>query len=183
MNDLRRLNVPIINDFAYSFLSLYMSKRNDFSNEINLTSLPKSFNINFGGLIHLPDFQIKMDDQGIKNLIMEELGYQLNVFAVEENISLRKSNRQFYEKELLKYDYKVIWNDNKICPGVCMITPEKPTDLQLMKSFLQRNGIECSVFYGRDAFFVPVHNSMSKREIDYVCYMIGAFQNANQQRG
>ena len=111
------------------------------------------------------------------------MGFQLNAFAVEENISLRKNNRDFYEEELSKYDFRVIWNDNEICPGVCMISPSKPTDLQLMKNFLQRNGIESSVFYGRDAFFVPVHNFMSKKELEYVCFMIGAFQNANQQRG
>jgi hypothetical protein len=180
MNNLRKLNIPIINDFAYSFLSLYMSKRTDFSNEINLTSLPKSFNINFGGVVHLPHIQSKVDDRKVRNLILEELKNQLNVIAVEENISMRKSNRRFYEKELLQYGYKVIWNDDQICPGVCMISPEKPSDLQLMKTFLQRNGIESSVFYGREAFFVPVHNLMSKRELDYVCFMIGAFRNANQ---
>ena len=179
MNDLRKLDVPIINDFAYSFLSLFMSGRKDFENEINLTSFPKSFNINFGGLIHLPDSRKKRDDREIRNQIIKNLGNQVNSMGVKENISRRMNNREYYENELKSYGYNVIWNYSEICPGVCMISPGKPINLQLMKTFLQRNGIESSVFYGRDAFFVPVHNLMTKRELEYVSYMIGAFENVN----
>lgn len=179
MNYLRSLDVPIINDFAYSFLSLYMSERTDFENEISLTSFPKSFNINFGGLIHLPNKKNRIDDQKIRAEIIKELSYQLNTDSIEKNISLRKRNREHFQKELRQYGYDVIWNKSEISPGVCMISPQKPIDLQLLKIFLQRNGIESSVFYGENAFFVPVHHLLSKREIEYVCYMIGAFHNAN----
>lgn len=179
MNNLRRLDVPIINDFAYSFLSLSMSGRTDFENEINLTSFPKSFNINFGGLIHLPESREKRDDREIRNQIINNLGCQVNSLEVKENIDRRMKNREYYAKELKSYGYTVIWNYGEVCPGVCMISPEKPVNLQLMKNFLQRNGVESSVFYGRDAFFVPVHNLMTKRELEYVSYMIGAFENVN----
>lgn len=179
MNDLRKLGVPIINDFAYSFLSLFMSGRTDFKNEINLTSFPKSFNINFGGLVNLPESKKKMEDQEIRNRILESLGYQLNSIGINENIAQRIKNRKYYEIELKRYGYDVIWNKKEICPGVCMISPREPVDLTLMKTFLQRNGIESSVFYGRNAFFVPVHNLMTKKELEYVVYMIGAFKSVN----
>jgi hypothetical protein len=179
MNELRKQKIPIINDFAYSFLSLFMSGRKDFEDEINLTSFPKSFNINFGGLIHLPLSKKKIDDQEIKKQILNNLGYQLDSLALYENISQRMQNREFYGEQLKRYSYEVIWDAGEICPGVCMITPKKHVDLQLLKSFLQRNGVESSVFYGKNAFFVPVHNLLTKRELEYVCYMIGAFDNAN----
>jgi len=179
MNDLRSLDIPIINDFAYSFLSLYISKRLDFLNEINITSFPKCFNINFGGLIHLPNLKISADDRQIENKILDKLKDQLNSSAIEENISARKRNREFYKINLPKHGFEVIWNHEEICPGVCMISPTKSTDLQELKNFLQRNGIECSVFYGKEAFFIPVHSFLSRQELEYILFMIGAFENVD----
>ena len=179
MKELRILGIPIINDFAYSFLSLYMNKRKDFAGEINLTSFPKSFNINFGGAIHLPNQIIGNSHLNIQASILEKLGTDLNIEAVEENIRIRKENREYYKSKLLMHGYKVVWDMEEICPGVCMISPLKPINLQDLKTFLQRNGIESSVFYGKEILFVPVHNFMSPHELDYVCYMMGAFGNEN----
>ncbi len=179
MDDLRILNIPIVNDFAYSFLSLFMSRRTDFASEINLTSLPKSFDINYGGIIHLPKSKIEYVDQELKKSILEIVSMEFNTDAIQENITSRKQNREFYKKVLSGYGYKIVWDEEEICPGVCMMTPLRSTNLQELKIFLQRNGIECSVFYGEDILFVPVHHFMTQRELEYVCFMIGAFKNDN----
>ena len=143
MNDLRRLNIPIINDFAYSFLSLYLSKRKDFLNEINFTSFPKSFNVNYGGIIHLPGTKTYSDEQKIAKNILEALKNQINVIAIEENISQRKRNREFYRVNLIRYGYNVIWNSEEICPGVCMIEPLKQKDqhFQKLQSYSKHNQV------------------------------------------
>ena len=179
MDKLRNLNVPIINDFAYSFLSLFLSCREDFVNEINLTSLPKSFDINYGGIVHLPKSRFENVDQELRKSILEIVGIELNAAAIQKNITLRKQNREFYKTVLSGYGYKVVWDKEEICPGVCMIAPLQLINLQNLKNFLQRNGIECSVFYGEEIFFVPVHHFMTHRELEYVCFMIGAFKNDN----
>ena len=36
-----------------------------------------------------------------------------------------------------------------------------------MKEHGWRHGIECSVFYGEEAFFIPVHQHLSEIDLDY----------------
>ena len=177
MNELRELELPLINDFAYSLLSLAQSKRMDFIQEINLTSLPKSFNINFGGLLNLPKSNVKILNPEVKTKILESLRGQLTHEALVANINQRKKNRDYYVAQLAQHGYQVIWDSSEIVPGVCMITPPENVNLPKLKIFLQRHGIESSVFYGQNAFFVPVHQLMSPKELDYVSYMIGAFKD------
>ena len=141
MDELRILNIPIVNDFAYSFLSLFMSRREDFASEINLTSLPKSFDINYGGIIHLPKSKIKCVDQELKKSILEMVSMEFDADAIQGNITSRKQNREYYKTVLPGYGYKVVWDEEEICPGVGMIAPLRSTNLQKLKNFLQRNGI------------------------------------------
>jgi hypothetical protein len=177
MDYFRSTGIPIINDFAYSFLSLYNSKRKDFREEINLTSLPKSFDINFGGVLSLRNDELYIDDREIRFWILQELGLTLNDNTIETNIQKRLKNQLTYCERLTKVGLDVVWNKENDVPGVCMITPRKSIDLQHLKVFLQRNGIESSVFYGRQSFFVPVHQNLSEVEIDFICYMLGVFIN------
>ena len=179
MNAYRLLEIPIINDFAYSLLSLYQSGREDFRKEINLTSFPKNFNINFGGAISLNHENINIDDQFMRSSIFKSLKNELSFDAIQTNIHQRKLNRQFYKSRLRRMGYDVVWDQEEICPGVCMISPQKSMNLEKLKIFLQRNGIESSVFYGEQVFFVPIHHLMSQKELEYVCFMIGAFEDAN----
>jgi hypothetical protein len=179
MNDFRLLGIPIINDFAYSLLSLYQSGREDFRKEINLTSFPKNFNTNFGGAISINQRNMNIDDQFMRSSIFKALKNELSVDAIQSNIHQRKLNRQFYKSRLTQMGYDVVWDQEEICPGVCMISPHKTINLEKLKIFLQRNGIESSVFYGEQVFFVPIHHLMSQKELEYVCFMIGAFEDAN----
>jgi hypothetical protein len=175
MKYFRSFSIPIINDFAYSFLSLYESGRIDFIDEINISSFPKSFNINFGGVLSPGKLaSIHCDDEK-KNWILNELKPCLTRRSIKENIHRRRINCLAYASKLQKLGFEVVWIQDALVPGVCMLSPQRPTDLHGLKAFLQRNGIECSVFYGRNMFFIPVHQYLTDTEIDYVCYMIGEF--------
>lgn len=39
-------------------------------------------------------------------------------------------------------------------------------DLDGFKIFMQSNGIESSVFYGEQAFYIPVHQHLSREDMD-----------------
>jgi hypothetical protein len=41
-------------------------------------------------------------------------------------------------------------------------------DLQKLKNFLWDCGIHSSVFYGKDAFFIPSHQKLSEIDIIYI---------------
>ena len=42
---------------------------------------------------------------------------------------------------------------------------------------MQTNGIECSVFYGQNAFFIPIHDFIQENDIDYMCALLEFFYN------
>jgi hypothetical protein len=44
-----------------------------------------------------------------------------------------------------------------------------------MKEHGWRHGIECSVFYGEDAFFIPVHQRLEAADLDYFAAVFGEF--------
>jgi len=45
-------------------------------------------------------------------------------------------------------------------------------DLQEQKQYLFKHGIQNSVFYGEDAFFLPCHQNLSKADIDYFAFVV-----------
>ena len=54
-----------------------------------------------------------------------------------------------------------------IVPGVFMFYVNNETiDLDRFKSFLQAHGIQCSVFYGERAFFLPCHQHLEENDIN-----------------
>ena len=48
-------------------------------------------------------------------------------------------------------------------------------DLPALKTFVQEHGIESSVFYGEQAFFVPVHERLAPSDLEYFAQVISAF--------
>ena len=48
-------------------------------------------------------------------------------------------------------------------------------DLPALKTFVQEHGIESSVFYGEQAFFVPVHDRLAPADLDYFGQVVSAF--------
>ena len=44
-----------------------------------------------------------------------------------------------------------------------------------LKIFMQSNGVESSIFYGEDAFFIPVHQNLKDLDLDYFVTLIEYF--------
>ena len=47
-------------------------------------------------------------------------------------------------------------------------------DLPALKTFVQEQGIESSVFYGEQAFFVPVHERLAPADLEYFAQVVSA---------
>jgi hypothetical protein len=45
-------------------------------------------------------------------------------------------------------------------------------DLSLHKEWLNKHGIQNSVFYGEDAFFIPCHQNLNFSDIDYFVHVL-----------
>jgi hypothetical protein len=48
-------------------------------------------------------------------------------------------------------------------------------DLPELKKHLYAHGIQCSVFYGEEAFFIPVHQALSEQDMDYFVEVFKSF--------
>jgi hypothetical protein len=60
-------------------------------------------------------------------------------------------------------------------PGVFMFQTPAGVDLPSLKVFVQDHGIESSVFYGEQAFFVPVHDRLAPTDLEYFAQVVSAF--------
>jgi hypothetical protein len=60
-------------------------------------------------------------------------------------------------------------------PGVFLFSTPAGVDLAAMKEHGWRHGIECSVFYGEQAFFIPVHQRLEAADLDYFTAVFGGF--------
>lgn len=171
MAQLRALGLPIINDFAYSFLGLYASGRKDFHGERNFTSLPKAFRMNFGGVMSsVGTTTVSPDNTSIK--VTNDLVSELHDSSLQESILARERNTGWLLQNLQILGVKPYWGENfEGVPSVAMFSFLGSLDYPGLKDFLNRQGVESSVFYGQSAFFLPTHQSLSKAELAYILAM------------
>ena len=59
-------------------------------------------------------------------------------------------------------------------PGVFMFDVPAQHDLPALKKALYGAGVECSVFYTRQSFFVPVHQALSVQDVEYIASCVRA---------
>jgi hypothetical protein len=58
-----------------------------------------------------------------------------------------------------------------------MFTVQSGVDLGALKAFMWSHGVESSVFYGEQAFFVPVHSRLGSDDLDYFFEVAREFFN------
>jgi len=171
----KSLGFPIIEDFAHSFVS--NSIKNDAGKYGNflIFSLSKFFPIQVGGvLIYNNEYKTISEnniyDTYIQNIVSKYID-EINEIKIK-----RIENYNYYVELFSKIDikpfFKLTEND---CPGVfCFRVPES-INLNDMKNFINSNGIESSVFYGENAYFIPCHQNLKKQDVEYIFEAIKYF--------
>ena len=86
----------------------------------------------------------------------------------QDIIETRKRNYNYLSEtfEELGISPRFELTDN-ITPGVFMFKCNKEIDYPELKKFLYQNGIQCSVFYGEQSFFIPVHQDLIDDDLNY----------------
>ncbi|MFY7734927.1 MAG: DegT/DnrJ/EryC1/StrS family aminotransferase [Bacteroidia bacterium] len=180
MEMLKKLNIPIIEDCCTTFFSqddnLNVGKYGDFS----IYSFPKFFPIQIGGLIVKNKEQDNLESSKIVN---DEIIYIENVMSyyLKNENQLLKSRKEIYDYTVSKYSKygfterlatvqnfyptSFLFNNNSII-----------NDLPKLKIYLLNHGIQSSVFYGEDAFFIPCHQNLSHIDVDYILNCIISFK-------
>ena len=171
LSELKKSGLPVIEDCASSFFS------EDDQNEIGNTgdfviySFPKMFPLQIGGLL----VSNKPGLVGKENYLTEdELRHVRNVLSsqIGNRGKIIKRRNENYKLLRTKFDELGIQErfplNEGVVPNVFMFSTEgKDIDLPELKKHYYAHGVQCSVFYGEETFFIPVHQSLSKEDIDY----------------
>lgn len=175
LTELAKLGIPIIEDCAHSFAS----QNREFSvgniGDYVIYSLPKFFPIQFGGiLVNNKNESIKSDLNSCAEEYLEKI---VNYYIPSIN-QIKDTRRQNYEylvqkSKKLKVTQRLDLKEN-YCPGAYMFKLEE-YNLSNLKIFMQSHGVESSVFYGEDSFFIPVNQSLKKVDLDYFILLIEKF--------
>jgi hypothetical protein len=171
---LKGYGLPIIEDCAHSFFSQNSDNSVGAVGDYVVYSLPKFFPLQFGGLLRTSRFHTG------EELLEAELAYikavlSSHVESIEQIKLKRVSNWKYLEEKLSKMGFEARFRlEPYHCPGVYMFTAPG-VDLNGLKAFMQYHGVECSVFYGEESFFIPVHQNLDLGDLDYICLLIEVF--------
>lgn len=175
---LRAYGVPIIEDACHSFLADTRDQSLGRVGDFVLFSLPKVFPMQAGGiLVHGRDLAIRssVDEDAAFARTLQTLVSHHHV-GVDE---IRVRRRAHYAALAARFAemgcrprFPLLAHD---VPGAFLFTVEPDVDLDAMKAHGWRHGIECSVFYGERAFFVPVHQRLAEADLDYFQLVFGRF--------
>ena len=173
----KKYNVPIIEDCAFSFDSQNQAKSIGLYSDFLICSCPKYFPISTGGML----FYDK--DKYTVNCILEgeKKKYIQNVIShnIKYLVDIKKQRQNLYRYYTQLFD-ELGWaprfnlTDN-ISPGAFIFTTNGTVDLTSLKIFLQESGVECSVFYGEEAFFLPCNQNMSEKDVENLFLSIKEF--------
>jgi DegT/DnrJ/EryC1/StrS aminotransferase family len=173
LSELLKLGYPIIEDCAYTFFSEDDPQRIGHVGDFAIYSFPKFFPIQIGGLLTSKKSINLTVAKGIL-MDMSQLNYikavlSSNIDQVEHYAERRVANYQWLKDKLTTIGCKPrLPLKEGVVPGVFLFTVPGNIDLPKMKSYLADLGIQCSVFYGEQAFFIPVHHELQQEDLNYI---------------
>ena len=185
MQKLKQLNLPIIEDCAGSFFSEDSDHTIGRTGDFAIYSFPKMFPLQVGGLlvsgsgIH-HSFEAKLKAkmlQHIKNVLSEYVWDKEQI--IRQRINNYKELRSRFQTLGFIERFKL---ENGVVPGVFMFrTDSQNLDLAELKKHFWAHGIQSSVFYGEEAFFVPVHQALTQYDLEYFYEVMKVFiQNTDK---
>ncbi|WP_309640430.1 DegT/DnrJ/EryC1/StrS family aminotransferase [Flavobacterium sp.] len=173
--------LPIIEDCCTTFFSQDTAGKLGQYGDFSVYSFPKFFPIQIGGLL------VSNGNHPIKNsreLDEKETSYIQNAISnflknEAEILQKRKQNWDYAVHQFSKMGFTTRFETQQnIVPSALLLNNNGIIeDLNMLKLFLNQHGIQNSVFYGEDAFFIPIHQSLTKSDLDYFSYVFTQFMN------
>lgn len=168
---LKRYGLPIIEDCANTFFTESKAANPGTLGDFVIYSFPKTFPLQVGGLLvadNLKDIKNKCLKDG------ELLRYMKDVLSAyigskDQIIEKRLRNYNYLKQQFLKLGFSQRFQlEDGTVPGVFMFKTEGHSiDLPALKNHFYAHGVQCSVFYGEEAFFIPVHQALVQDDLDY----------------
>jgi DegT/DnrJ/EryC1/StrS aminotransferase family len=179
ISELKKYNLPIIEDCAHSFFSTVADNSIGNTGDFVIYSFPKIFPIQTGGLLTLKDGIAFTPGEA---LAADQLQYIKNVLShyikEKEPIKTRRMENYHYLASKLSRDdveQRFEGSDGTV-PGVFMFRVKNESiELPKLKEHFYAHGIQCSIFYGERSFFIPVHQNLATEDLDYFAAVIHSF--------
>ncbi|MCK4922203.1 MAG: DegT/DnrJ/EryC1/StrS aminotransferase family protein [Bacteroidales bacterium] len=175
LHSLYKYNLPIIEDCAHSFFSTDIENRIGEVGDFVIFSFPKAFPIQFGGLlVSKKEIQFTSElDILSKNYLNNTISHYIP--QIKEIKTKRVQNHQLAEEYFVEIGCGVRFNVNeKKIPGVFMLINDE-IDLPKLKEYYYKHGVQCSVFYGENTFFLPIHQNINQTDIEYFIEILKSF--------
>lgn len=180
LESLLSYGLPVIEDCAHSFVSMDAEYKTGTIGDFVIYSLPKFFPMQIGGVL-VAD-KLKLDSLKSKisleaeSYILQHLS--LDIHNIASIASIRLDNYRYLQRKLENLGIRPFFplKDGTV-PGVFLFTWMDDLDYSSLKIFMQKNGVESSVFYGKKAFFVPVHHRLRQQHLDYMITLLKYYKN------
>lgn len=179
LEEVKRYGLPIIEDCAHTFVSEDEKGQIGRIGDFTIYSLPKFFPMQIGGILVAEQSKLNILHDAIsvnsRNYILEHLS--LSIPHLNEIVERRLFNYTYLKKGLRHLGIFPFFSEReKVVPGVFLFKWNNNINYALLKEFMQANGVESSVFYGENAFFIPVHHQLEVCQLDYMIALLDYFQ-------
>ena len=174
---LKESGYPIIEDCAYAFFSESIDGNIGKVGDFAIYSLPKAFPVESGGILVCNNPSIVLKSM-LPSTTEEKLHRDLASYfkCIETIKASRIFNYNFLLSNLELLGVEPFFDLNEgVVPGVFLFKWYDTIDYPALKVYMQAHGVECSVFYGENAFFIPVHHLLTKNDMLYFCELLRNF--------
>lgn len=165
--------IPVIEDYAHAFHSAPLQ---GIKGDYVIYSFPKYFSIQYGGILlsKRPLQKPFTLPPSTLNYLKAVISHQLK--SIEVFKQKRLANHHYLTESFKRFGCspRFEWKIHET-PSVFIfhLPPEIP--LPALKAFAQEHGIESSVFYGEQVFFIPVHHGLEQVDLDYFIFVYQSF--------
>jgi DegT/DnrJ/EryC1/StrS aminotransferase family len=180
INKLLDYNLPIIEDACHSLMAGSDNQPVGKVGDFCIYSLPKFFPIQFGGILTVKSKYSKLIEK-LYSPNDEEFFYINKVLYQFRNMKLiinkRFENYKIISEIFQKFDCTPYFELKEgDLPSVFLFRfKNRHIDLEKLKQYVWKQGIECSVFYGEDAFFLPLNHRLTKADLHYFGNVINSY--------
>jgi dTDP-4-amino-4,6-dideoxygalactose transaminase len=178
LHQLQSFGLPIIEDAAHSFASNNTKGNVSQIGDFTVYSFPKFFPIQAGGLLVFRDkYKIQEPvDPPLKQYIQKVVSHHLQHIDITSR--KRRANHDYLTASFATLGFSSRFQvTHRSVPGVFMFKTDPSVDLDALKKHMWGNGVECSVFYGEQAFYIPVNDRLECFDLDYFFEAVKAFVN------
>lgn len=171
--------LPIIEDCAGSFFSTDRDHTIGRIGDFVIYSFPKMFPMQIGGLLVSSKELKGIGNNKMSGPLLRHIKNALSHYIPDRDIIIgqRLKNYQYLKEKFFSLGFSERFRFEKdVIPNVFMFrTESSKLNLPELKTFFWAHGVQCSVFYGEEAFFIPCHQALIETDLDYFFEVMKSF--------